>query len=74
MDSNRGPRTKNKKICSDESIDEFQAIVDHSRENYNCEKRSDCPYTGTTIINKIPWAGEKDLDDSSEIRRGNLDC
>ena len=33
----------------------MKAAVDHSDESYKCEKMSDCPYTGTTIINKIPW-------------------
>ena len=36
----------------------------HSDEKYQCEKMSDCPYTGTTVINKLPWgdwpAGEDD--------------
>ena len=27
----------------------------HSDEKYQCEEMSDCPYTGTTLINKIPW-------------------
>ena len=27
-------------------------------EKYQCKKMSDCPYTGTTLINKRPWAGE----------------
>ena len=35
--------------------EELQDIVNHSDESYKCEKMSDCPYTGTTIINKIPW-------------------
>ena len=39
-------------------------MVDHSDEKYKCKKMSDCPYTGTTIINKIPWTEEKDLEDS----------
>ena len=30
-------------------------MVNHSDESYNCKEMSDCPYTGTTIINKIPW-------------------
>ena len=38
--------------------EKLQAAVDHSDESYKCEKMSACPYTGTTIINKIPWAGE----------------
>ena len=29
--------------------------MDHSDEKYQCKKMSDCPYTGTTVINKIPW-------------------
>ena len=46
---------------------EFQAMVDHSDEKYKCEQKSDCPYTGTTIINKIPWIGEKDLKDLEDL-------
>ena len=37
---------------------------------------SACPYTGTTIINKIPWTGEKDQEDSksnSERKPGLFD-
>ena len=41
-----------------EDTDKLQAIVDHSKKSYKCEKMSACPYTDTTIINKIPWAGE----------------
>ena len=33
----------------------LQAVVDHSEEKYQCEKMSDCPYTGTTVIEKRPW-------------------
>ena len=36
----------------------FTQIVDHSDEKYKCKEMSDCPYTGTNIINKIPWTGE----------------
>ena len=32
--------------------------MNHSDESYNCEEMSACSYTGTTIINKIPWAEE----------------
>ena len=32
--------------------------LNHSDERYECEKMSACPYTGTTLIEKIPWAGE----------------
>ena len=30
-------------------------MVAHSDEKYQCEEMSDCPYTGTTLINKKPW-------------------
>ena len=36
-------------------IEQLQTAVDHSDEKYQCEEMSDCPYTGTTLINKIPW-------------------
>ena len=29
--------------------------VEDSDEKYKCKEMSACPYTGTTIINKIPW-------------------
>ena len=38
--------------------EKLQAAVEHSDEKYKCKEMSACPYTGTTIINKIPWAGE----------------
>ena len=31
----------------------LQHAVDHSDEAFQCKEMSDCPYTGTTIINKI---------------------
>ena len=33
--------------------------VDHSDKEYQCEEMSDCPYTGTTLIQKTPWRGEE---------------
>ena len=36
-------------------IEELQKALDHSNKNYQCEEVSDCSYTGTTIITKIPW-------------------
>ena len=33
----------------------LQTIVDHSDGKYQCKEMSDCPYTGTTLIEKIPW-------------------
>ena len=44
--------------------------MNHSDESYNCEEMSPCPYTGTTIINKIDWgdwpAGETQEEDQAE--------
>ena len=34
---------------------ELQTAVAHSDGKYQCEEMSDCPYTGTTVINKISW-------------------
>ena len=34
---------------------ELQRAVDHTNDRYQCKEMSDCPYTGTTLINKIPW-------------------
>ena len=36
------------------------------RNTYQCEKMSDCPYTGTTLINKIPWEDCPALKESEE--------
>ena len=36
----------------------LQSAVDHSKKNYQCKKMSACPYTGTSIIHKIPWSGQ----------------
>lgn len=38
-----------------ENTEKLQAAVDHSDEKYQCRKMSDCPYTGTTVMEKIPW-------------------
>ena len=49
--------------------EKLQAAVNHSDESYNCEEMSACPYTGTTIINKIPWGdwpADSDSDSSSQ--------
>ena len=47
-----------------EDTEKLQTAVAHSDEKYQCEEMSDCPYTGTTVINKEPWgdcpAGEDD--------------
>ena len=58
------------------NTEELQTAVAHSDGKYQCEEMSDCPYTGTTIINKIPWTGEKDQEDSksnTEGKHGLLD-
>ena len=45
--------------------EKLQAMVNHSDESYNCEEMSACPYTGTSIINKIPWGdGTANVDES----------
>ena len=51
----------------------MQTAVDHSDEKYQCEEMSACPYTGTTIINKIPWTGEKDQEDLEDLEDLDLD-
>ena len=38
----------------------------HSDERHQCKAMSDCPYTGSTIITKIPWADYTD-DKEEEI-------
>ena len=42
----------------------LQRAVDHGEESYQCQRMSPCPYTGTNIITKIPWAGEDDQDEA----------
>ena len=53
-----------------ESTEGLQTAVAHSDEKYQCKEMSDCPYTGTTLIEKILWgdwpAGENDGETSSE--------
>ena len=53
-----------------ENTEKLQKAGDHSDSNYECEQISDCPYTGCTIINKIPWgdwpAGEPELSEDSD--------
>ena len=41
--------------CYRKNTEQLQTAVAHSDEKYQCEKMSDCPYTGTTVINNIPW-------------------
>ena len=57
-------------------IEELKTAVAHSDEKYQCEEMSDCPYTGITLINKIPW-GDWPADDPRGPRYGiqlaNLD-
>ncbi len=48
-------------------------MVAHSDGKYQCKEMSDCPYTGTTQINKEPWGHwpadepETDQSDTSTI-------
>ena len=37
------------------NIEQLKTAVAHSDEKYQCKRSPDCPYTGTTVINKIPW-------------------
>ena len=46
--------------------DTLQSAVDHSDEKYQCKKMSDCPYTGTNILQKVPWAGQAGADSGSD--------
>ena len=48
-------------------------MVDHSDEKYKCEEKSDCSHTGTNIINKIPWTGEKDQEDLKDLDLEDLE-
>ena len=43
----------------------LQSAVDHSDEKYQCKEMSDCPYTGTNILQKVPWAGQAGADSGS---------
>ena len=47
------------------NIDLLQSAVDHSDEKYQCKEMSDCPYTGTNILQKVPWAGQAGADSGS---------
>ena len=50
------------------STRELQTAVAHSDEKYQCEEMSDCPYTGTTVINREPWGDwPADLDSDSIV-------
>ena len=35
--------------------EELQTALHHKVTSYQCKEMLDCPYTGTTVINKIPW-------------------
>ena len=45
--------------------DWLQSAVAHSDEKYQCKEMSDCPYTGTNILQKVPWAGQAGADSGS---------
>ena len=55
LDTERITRGINMLIIVRETTDQLQLAVDHSDKQYQCEKMPDCPYTGTTLIQKIPW-------------------
>ena len=38
-----------------EWTEDLQTALDHSNKSYQCKEMSDCPYIGTTLINKLPW-------------------
>ena len=42
-------------------------MVAHSDCKYQCKEMSDCPYTGTTVIEKIPWAGEAGANQEEDL-------
>ena len=46
----------------------LQRAVDHSDEKYQCEM-SPCNYTGTNIINIIPWTGDEEEQEEEDWRR-----
>ena len=46
--------------------DQLKTMLDHSDEKYQCKEMSDCPYTGTTLINNIPWAVDEDQAEKSD--------
>ena len=50
--------------------DKLQSAVDHSDKEYQCQWMSDCPYTGTTLIKNIPWAGQAGAE-QEEDQAGN---
>ena len=49
--------------------DKLQSTVDHSDEKYQCKEMSDCPYTGTNILQKVPWAGQAGADSDNKLKR-----
>ena len=46
--------------------DQLKTILDHSDEKYQCKEMSDCPYTGTTLIDMEPWGDWPPGEDESE--------
>ena len=48
--------------------DELQSAVYHSDEKYQCKEMSDCPYTGTNILQKVPWAGQAGADSDNKLK------
>ena len=48
--------------------DWLQSAVAHSDEKYQCKEMSDCPYTGTNILQKVPWAGQAGADSDNKLK------
>ena len=48
--------------------DKLQSAVAHSDEKYQCKEMSDCPYTGTNILQKVPWAGQAGADSDNKLK------
>ena len=46
----------------------LQSAVAHSDEKYQCKEMSDCPYTGTNILQKVPWAGQAGADSDNKLK------
>ena len=56
-----------------EDTEELQTMVAHSDENYKCCEMSDCPYTGTTLINNIQWGGKAGNTQEEDLAKEDLE-
>ena len=46
--------------------------MDHTDVDHQCQAMSDCPYTGTTVINKTPWADWPAGEDDEETIKNKI--